>query len=341
MKILMFAPYCYPVPGGQESHLYELVRALEKEGVEVELITRYNFSDSKINTTLFYLKSFFSLFRKQFDIVHGHDVHVGFVLMVYKWFSKKRSVLTVHSSIFLETYRRFPWLYKKMFSRQSVIFSTSNEIKEACEAVTDRPTVFISNGIDTEKFRPDRNSFLKEKFSIKKTDKIIITTRRLDKKNNVIALARAFDKVSRRRQDIWLVIVGDGEQRRDIKEIKNSRIIITGFVDNKEIQKHLNSADIFAIPSLYEANSISCLEAMACGLPILGTSVGGLPDLIKNNGILCEPSIRGIELGLEKILNCNISKFENRSRLMASKYSWNKLVKDYLRYYHSISNRYI
>ncbi len=336
MKILMFAPYCYPVPGGQESHVHELARVLEKNGVEVDIISRYKFSKSRISTLFFYIRSFFRVFGKNFDIVHGHDIHAGFVLMVYKLFSRRKSILTVHSSIFLETYKKYPWLYRKMFKNQALLFTTSMEIKKACEEVTERPVHFISNGVDTERFRLEKNNFLRKKFSIPEKCRIIITTRRLDRKNNVITLAKAFDIITKKRSDMYLVIVGDGEQRGEIEKLKNDRIIITGFVDNKEIPKYLNSADIFAIPSLYEANSISCLEAMACGLPVLGTNIGGLPELIRDNGVLCEPTISGVSLGLEKILKTDLARLGKRSSEIAKNYSWSALVKTYLNLYRKV-----
>lgn len=336
MKIMMFAPYSYPVPGGQESHIHELMEGLKKEGIDVEIITRYKFSGSKLSTGIFYLKSFVKLFGSKADIIHAHDIHAGFVLMLYKYFGKTKSVLTVHSSIFLETYRKYHWLYRKMLGKQAAVFTTSNEIKSACEEVSSTPVEFISNGVDTEKFKPGRSDFLREKLGIGNSDKIIITTRRLDRKNNVIALAKAFDIMSKKRKDIHLVIIGDGEQRGSIQKIGNERITVMGFIDNKEIPKYLNSSDIFAIPSLYEANSISCLEAMACGLPVVGTNVGGLPDLIRSNGILCEPTCKGLVSGLVKILGCDLSAMGKKSREIAKEYSWDRLVKRYLNHYYKV-----
>ncbi len=332
----MFAPYCYPVPGGQETHLYNLVEGLKKNGVNVGVLARPEFSKSKISTAFFYLRSLFSLPRSGIDLIHGHDIHVGAVLQVYKLFSRVPSILTVHSSIFLETYEKYPWFYRNMFKKQKAIVTTSDELRKACASVSDTAVYYIHNGVDIEKFRPQNCVFIQRTLGIPRGSKVILTTRRLDKKNNVIALAEAFSPLAER-HDVHLVIVGDGEQRKAIEDMKNNRIHITGFVRNDNIPEYLNSSDIFAMPSLYEATSISCLEAMACGLPVVVTNVGGLPDLIDGNGIICEPDAKSLEKALETMLREDGTAMGRRSREIAEeKFAWEKITKQYLKLYESV-----
>lgn len=335
MKVFMFAPYCYPVPGGQETHLHNLMCGLRKSGVDVALLARPQFSKSKISTGVFYARSLFRLPREGVDLIHGHDIHVGAVLRLYHHLSKVPSVLTVHSSIFLETYKKYPGFYRGMFNNQKAIITTSSELRDACSAVTDTPVHYIPNGVDTEQFRPGRSDFARRAFGIPEDSRIILTTRRLDRKNNVIALAEAFDAL--KTENTHLVIVGDGEQRSAIESLKNPRIHIAGFVRNDSIPDYLNSADVFAIPSLYEATSISCLEAMACGLPVIVTNVGGLPDLIDGNGIICEPNKESLRGALETMLEKDRTHMGEKSRTIAEgKFSWERITKHYLKLYASV-----
>jgi glycosyltransferase involved in cell wall biosynthesis len=224
-----------------------------------------------------------------------------------------------------------------MFKRQNAIVSVSEEIRDACQTLTKEKVHYFPNGVDTEKFSPHKSDMIKENYGIPKGSTILITTRRLDRKNNVIELAKAFDVVSDKEEKLYLVIVGDGEQRAEIQKLGNKKIIITGFVKNDEIPNYLNSADIFVIPSLYEATSISCLEAMSCGLPVIGTNVGGLPELIKSNGILCEPNSEALSRAITEMLKSDFQKMGKESRKIAvADYSWDRIVESYITLYKSI-----
>ena len=75
---------------------------------------------------------------------------------------------------------------------------------------------------------------------------------------------------------------------------------------------------------------------MACGLPVVGTNVGGLPDLVRDNGILCKPTVGGIEKALEKALNSKLELLGKRSRAISEEYSWDRLVKKYLKSYYKV-----
>ncbi len=105
MKILLFAPYYPPVIGGQEYHERELAKVLQKNGVEVELLTRYKKPGpllARLSTFLFYFTSFFKLFFKKYDLIYGYDVHAGTVMLLFRFFSRRPTVLI----IFVVSYRR-------------------------------------------------------------------------------------------------------------------------------------------------------------------------------------------------------------------------------------------
>lgn len=337
MKVLQFAPYYPPVLGGQENLVFEISNYLKKSKIDVSLLTRYKFSKSKLMTILFYIKSLPKLPFYDVDLVHGHDIQVGTVLMAYKQMGgKKPTVLEIESSVFLETYKKYPLFYKKMFEMQDAIITISKEIQDACYEVTKKENFYIPNGIDTEKFRPKKSNKIQEEFNIPEDSTILIAVRRLDRKNNVIELARAFDKLSKKNSDMYLVIIGDGEQRNHIERLKNKRIILAGFKPNNEIPDYLNSADLFVIPSLYEATSIACLEAMACGLPIVASNIGGLPEIVRDNGILCEPKAKSIAEAVTKILKLDLNHLGKKSRKIAKEYSWYKIIKKYIEVYNGV-----
>ena len=340
MKILLFAPYYPPVIGGQEYHERELAKVLQKNGVEVELLTRYKKPRpllARLSTFLFYFTSFFKLFFKKYDLIYGYDVHAGTVMMVFRFFSRRPTVLIIVSSVFLKNFDKNKWLYRMMLHKQDAIINDSEEIDAKCRLLRQDKVYNIPNGVDTERFRPEKNDFLRKQYNIAASKKIIITVRRLVEKNNVIELAKAFDSVSKKINSC-LVIVGDGDQRQAIEQLGNKDIIITGFKPNEKIPNYLNSADFFAIPSLMEATSISCLEAMACGLPIVATRVGGLPEIVKEgeNGFLCEPNADSIAEAILKIFKADAKKMGGRSREIAEMYSWDSFVKRYIEIFNGV-----
>jgi glycosyltransferase involved in cell wall biosynthesis len=102
-----------------------------------------------------------------------------------------------------------------------------------------------------------------------------------------------------------LTIVGSGEQRNGLEKYADEnkiRVDFLGNVPNHELPKILNQHELFILPSLYEGMPKVLLEAMACGLAVVGTNIDGIREAIKHgeNGILCETSPKSIR---EAILN--------------------------------------
>jgi glycosyltransferase involved in cell wall biosynthesis len=111
----------------------------------------------------------------------------------------------------------------------------------------------------------------------------------------VFDLIYAFAEVEKKCRNCRLIIAGKGmiEEGREIvrKLGLEEKIIFTGWLQKKEMQKALTDADIFCLPSYCEGVPMSIIEAMAYCLPVLSTSVGGIPDIIDpdKTGFLVHP----------------------------------------------------
>jgi glycosyltransferase involved in cell wall biosynthesis len=108
---------------------------------------------------------------------------------------------------------------------------------------------------------------------------------RLDPIKNYDLLLKAFDKINSKNK-IRLIIVGDGPERKHLENLKNKlscrdRIVFMG--ERKNLNEILRWLDIFVLPSKNEGMSNTILEAMATGLPVIATKVGGNPELVSNN----------------------------------------------------------
>lgn len=155
--------------------------------------------------------------------------------------------------------------------------------------------IVINNGVDTTKFNPEgkfRN--IRREFSISDNEIIIGFIGRFVPAKGLEYLIDAFSLLNRELKNIKLLMVGEGSLLSSLKEKVqengiNEKVIFTG--KRYDIPDILSAIDVFVMPSLAEGLPNSLLEAMAMGKPVIATSVGGIPELIKDrlNGFLIPP----------------------------------------------------
>ena len=107
-------------------------------------------------------------------------------------------------------------------------------------------------------------------------------------------------------------------------------------VEHEKIAENLRNADIFVLPSLNEGMSNSVLEAMACGLPIITTNVGGSYELISGNGFIVEKaSSKALKDILDLYQNSPalINEHSLKSRILAEKMDWKTISAEYIKLY--------
>jgi glycosyltransferase involved in cell wall biosynthesis len=139
----------------------------------------------------------------------------------------------------------------------------------------------------------------------------ILFLSRLVVEKGVFELLEAFRLVAQKHTDIKLLIAGAGPAEESLKlwvEKNNlsSRVEFLGYVRGEDKADVLNSAQIFALPSYTEGCPVSLLEAMAAGMAVITTPVGGIPDIVCDgkNGILINGEINAVTVGaaLEQML---------------------------------------
>lgn len=175
--------------------------------------------------------------------------------------------------------------YKVIAANKTII----NQIK------TDK-TVYIPNGVDINFFKPKKES--RENRVIR-----ILSIGRLERQKNFINLVKALKGLQ-----VKLIIVGTGSLNEKIEEVaKLNKITLELIpkVNNLQMPKVYNSADIFVLPSLSEGHPKVLLEAMSCGLVCIGSNVEGIKEIIIDNktGILCKPSVRSIRQAVTYVIS--------------------------------------
>ncbi len=142
----------------------------------------------------------------------------------------------------------------------------------------------IPNFIDSELFKPAANGSFR-KYIAPNGEKILVHTSNFRLVKRVPDTLRIFQQV-RAEIPAKLVLVGDGPDRSECERLSRQLNICEDvkFLGKQEaLVDILNASDIFLIPSQSESFGLAALEAMSCGLPVVSSSVGGLPELIKHN----------------------------------------------------------
>ncbi len=153
----------------------------------------------------------------------------------------------------------------------------------------------ISSGIDFNIFKPSNNGdYLRERFQIPRKP-VVLYTGRISGEKRLDVLVRAIPNVIKE-VDAHFVICGGGREKENIEALANKlgvteNVTFTGFLSHHEFPDIYCLADVFAIPSESELQSIVTMEALASGLPVIASNKDALPELVKNpeNGFLFEP----------------------------------------------------
>ena len=155
-----------------------------------------------------------------------------------------------------------------------------------------KEVVQIYNGIDVDRFhpiRPDEKGRIKRKLGFTDENFLIGIVGRLDLIKNHLNLFKAFSKVALQHPQARLVVVGDGAERDRLEKEGYKDIIFLGYRSDTDVL--MKAFDLFILPSFNEGISNTILEAMATGLPVIASNVGGNPELVDDGvtGTLVDP----------------------------------------------------
>jgi glycosyltransferase involved in cell wall biosynthesis len=153
----------------------------------------------------------------------------------------------------------------------------------------------VPNALDTVQFAPDP--------AVTREPNLVVAVGRMVPEKNFAALVDAVARTP----GVRLLLVGDGPERAELgRQAARSgvRVEFAGTVSNESLPRLLNRAALFVLPSHYEGQPKVLLEAMACGLPVLGADVIGIRNVIRHGetGWLCAPTVEGLADGLRALL---------------------------------------
>jgi len=210
----------------------------------------------------------------------------------------------------------------------------------------------FTNSVDEKLFKPagvKEKRKLREELSLPQNKVIIVFCGRLVKRKGLTYLLRGWRRFDHLIKKALLLIIGSGENQPDsveeelknfVKKQKISNIWFLGNRKREEVVKLLKAGDIFVYPSIHpEGTALSILEAMSCGLPVVGTKIGGIKKLIvdNKNGFLVKKK------NSEELIKRVLFLIDNRDKrikfgkegrkLILEKYTNDKVAKMYFDYF--------
>ena len=216
-----------------------------------------------------------------FDLVHAHTSHAHSLAALACLGGKVPLLVTRRVDFPLKRGWFSHWKYVSAVAHYAAVSDAVLRVLAAGGVDAARITT-IHDGIDGARFPAGMVSGLRSEFAIPAGDIIIGITAQLTDHKDHRTLLDAFARVQSARSDCWLLIVGRGELEHELKDHARDlglrQVRFTGF--RQDIANILNGLDIFTLCSHLEGLGSSIMDAMHCGLPVVGTRAGGIPELI-------------------------------------------------------------
>lgn len=299
VKVLYVGPYSTNAKGGVSSVIENYLRHFQNLAV----FSTQPFSYNSLNHFIFPLlviRFVFELHKGQYQIVHIHGASYGsffrksVLICVAKWFSSAKIVYHIHGGEFKLFYERSgSWLKLliiKTLRRTDYVVCLSVIWENFFKDVFKLKKVGIVNNIVPYPENEFKKSIMEK--SNKKVHFLFLG--RISEKKGVFDLLNVIKQHrSYLSERIELVVGGNGEVQKLKKFIANNQlediVKYAGWVKGADKAKLLSESHVFILPSYHEGLPVSILEAMSYGLAVVSTPVGGIPEIVGNNGLLIEP----------------------------------------------------
>ena len=229
-----------------------------------------------------------------FDLIDSHYVYPdGFAAIQLGRFFKKPVVVSARGSD-INLYRTFPLIRKLLqyvLRNADGVIAVSRALKQSMVqlGIPERRISSIPNGVDTEKFYPMMKEQARRELGLQ-CSKLLLSVGNLTPNKGFDLLIGAFPMVAEKldKEHVHLAIVGDGPSRNELEAMisrlrLDSRVHLVGAVPNAKLRLWYSAADVFCLASAREGWPNVILESLACGTPVVATSVGGLPEIVSSD----------------------------------------------------------
>jgi len=348
----------YPYKNQQLSGIFvkNTVDLLRENGFTILLAVKRGNSKNLIIKLCQYIKFFFisilkGLFYKYNAIYVHYIAHSAIPVLIIKFFRKKiRIVSHTHGGDILEEPKLFGSITYKTLNVSDTIITPSSYFKgvliDKYRIKPQKIKISPSGGVDTNSFKPEKVN--RKKMLKNYTHQIVLGfVSRIDKGKGWKLFLQAIKKLEEEmKQPILGIIIGDGKEVNSMQKLI-MELNLTNTVEHLGAKKHeylpsfYNCFDLFIFPTQRKAESLGLvgLEAMSCGVPVIGSQIGGLTTYIKNgiNGYTFLPgSVEDLCKKITQYFSFSESlkkQIKESARLTALKYDRKKIAHKLLEYF--------
>jgi glycosyltransferase involved in cell wall biosynthesis len=322
MKVLFIIRYFHPFVGGTEKQALTLASRLVANGIDVTILTsRFRYSWQRTDRIqnvcvirlpsprikvigalvfLICLACYLIRYKNHYSIVHTFQIgYTSFVSILLATVLRIPTLIKVASSGSggdVKRARQTAWgkLCLLMAKKATRIIAVSDSVKRELmqEGVPPGSIESIANGVDLGLYEPYGDKPAMRRRCRLPEKNTIVYAGRLSPEKGIDVLVRSFALLVQS-QPCQLLIIADGPEGETVAQLiveheLNGSVLLVSKVE--EVAPYLKASDLFVLPSRFEGLSNALLEAMACGLPVISTRVGGSRDIIEDgvNGLLVE-----------------------------------------------------
>jgi glycosyltransferase involved in cell wall biosynthesis len=344
--------------------VYNFVKNLGEYGAIVSVIVPSSYGDEEVTKNEFMTiyriaKSFpfFSMLRLinklKPDIIHvqAPNFFSSNAILVAK-LKGIPIIATVHRAEIDRVGKVVHMLRKIALARFDKIVAVSNFTKTLAirAGISESNVTVIYNSCDQSLYSTRDKAMARQRLQIPLDKKIMLYVGNLVKVKGVDILIECCKTILPKIQDFLLFIIGNGGDREKLESLVISRelaenIKFLGLLEPTKLPDYYNAADIFILPSLTEGHSVALLEAMASGLPVVASMVGGNKETVEDgiNGFLFETGKADIlaENLLKILTDNNLHELMSKrsSQIYSEKFSTKTQIEKYLKLYQSLLNR--
>jgi len=358
VKICLVSPYDYTHPGGVSEHVRHLADQLRARDHRVMIMAPSNELDDDHgipdfirigrstpmpgNGSVARIALSFHLVRRvrrtldveNFDVVHYHEPLVPALPITVLRFHQGANVGTFHAFARrnLGYYYGRPFL-KRYFKRLHSCIAVSVPARDFVSRYFEGDYSIVPNGIDTVRFTPGAEPLGELRTPGRKT---VLFVGRLEQRKGLPTLLDAYGRLRQSRDDVRMVVVGEGAMRwgyeRYVESEEIPDVTFLGHVDAALLPRCYASADLFCSPALHgESFGIVLLEAMASGIPVMASSITGFSQVVNHDqdGLLVAPGDSDAwAVAMEELLDDP----QRRARLAhaglqtAQRFDWSRVV---------------
>ena len=304
MKVALVVPVL--ITGGAETMAVRLAVGLKAAGEHIEVISIYpkqgtaleaevecagipiHYVGKETSRSVSAIRQVYRILSEMDpDVIHSH-ISATFYALPWVMTHRVKLIHTIHTRPDAEFSGKLTNVLRLLVTLNKVklvaVSKENQRIAKAFYGADDTKVMCVNNPVDTKRYYRNRCGDDEEI--------VFINVSRQDENKNQIMAIRAMAEVNKAVPNAKLVLVGNGTQHEFLKQERdalclNDVVEIPG--ESTTPEHYLSGADIYISTSFREGLPLSMLEAMATGLPVISTDVGGIADIVRDNGVLIQP----------------------------------------------------